>query len=520
MASKQKITLDQPQAIPLDRLRLSDANVRRIKPGQSVTELADSIARRGLLHNLNVRPILDMKDAGDVRRMRAIAEETSELVRRYKGSYSGEHGDGISRSEFVEPLFGATLTRAFETVKDAFDPDNRLNPGKIVRAPKFDDRSLFRFKPDYAVSAPMKTALDWSDWGGFGSAVEMCNNNGTCRKLAGGAMCPSYRATGEEQHLTRGRANSLRLAISGQLGKDAFTSPEMKRTLDLCVSCKACRRECPTGVDMAKMKIEFLHHYHARHGLPLRERLIAAMPHRLENLSHNAEIARFDQKYNVVGRLQKMFSDADTAQVIAGSILGFGEFVITSVFETFTVIVMTIYFLGSLPTIRVALMSLVPRSRRPRVALLSDGVLERMGGYVSGAMIVAALAGLAAFLMLTVLQVEFLLPLALLIALTDLIPLVGATIGAVLVTVIVFLESPTKALVVGLFFIAYQQFENFVIYPRVMSRSVDVPPMVAVIAALIGAALLGVVGALLAIPLAAGAIYLFREVVQPRQDAM
>lgn len=248
--------------------------------------------------------------------------------------------------------------------------------------------------------------------------------------------------------------------------------------------------------------------------------LIAAMPHRLENLSHNAEIAGFDQKYNVVGRLQKMFSNADTAQVIAGSILGFGEFVVTSVFETFTVIVMTIYFLSSLPTIRVALLGLVPRSRRPRVALLSDGVLERMGGYVSGAMIVAALAGLAAFLMLTVLQVEFLLPLALLIALTDLIPLVGATIGAVLVTLIVFLESPTKALIVGLFFIAYQQFENFVIYPRVMSRSVDVPPMVAVIAALIGAALLGVVGALLAIPLAAGAIYLFREVVQPRQDAM
>ena len=122
------------------------------------------------------------------------------------------------------------------------------------------------------------TALDWSDWGGFGAAVEMCNNNGACRKLAGGAMCPSYRATREEQHLTRGRANSLRLAISGQLGKDAFTSPEMKRTLDLCVSCKACRRECPTGVDMAKMKIEFLHHYHARHGLPLRERLIAQMP--------------------------------------------------------------------------------------------------------------------------------------------------------------------------------------------------------------------------------------------------
>ncbi|WP_449410727.1 FAD-binding and (Fe-S)-binding domain-containing protein [Methylobacterium komagatae] len=228
---------------------------------------------------LHVRPILDMKQGGDVAKMRAIAEETSDLVRRYKGSYSGEHGDGISRSEFVEPLFGATLARAFETVKDGFDPENRLNPGKIVRPLRMDDRSLFRFKPDYAVTTPARTALDWSDWGGFGAAVEMCNNNGTCRKLAGGAMCPSYRVTKEEQHLTRGRANSLRLAMSGQLGTEAFTSPEMKRTMDLCVSCKACRRECPTGVDMAKMKVEFLHHYHARHGLPLKDRLIGLMPH-------------------------------------------------------------------------------------------------------------------------------------------------------------------------------------------------------------------------------------------------
>ncbi|MDP4004689.1 FAD-binding and (Fe-S)-binding domain-containing protein [Methylobacterium sp. NEAU K] len=227
---------------------------------------------------LHVRPILNMKDGADVKRMRAIAEESSELVRRYKGSYSGEHGDGISRSEYIAPLFGPVLTRAFETVKDAFDPENRLNPGKIVRPLAMDDRALFRFKPDYAVTQPLKPALDWLEWGGFGSAVEMCNNNGTCRKLAGGAMCPSYRVTREEQHLTRGRANSLRLAISGQLGADAFTSPEMKRTLDLCVSCKACRRECPTGVDMAKMKVEFLHHYHARHGLPLRDRLIGLMP--------------------------------------------------------------------------------------------------------------------------------------------------------------------------------------------------------------------------------------------------
>ncbi|WP_375142336.1 FAD-binding and (Fe-S)-binding domain-containing protein [Bradyrhizobium sp. CCGB12] len=227
---------------------------------------------------LHVRPILNMKTEEGVKAMRAIAEEACDLVRRFKGSFSGEHGDGISRSDFIEPMFGGTLTRAFAEVKDAFDPGNRLNPGKIVRPYHMDDRSLMRFPPGYRTSAPAKTALDWSEWGGFGGAVEMCNNNGTCRKMAGGTMCPSWRVTRQEQHLTRGRANTLRLAISGQLGPEALTSPEMKETLDLCVSCKGCKRDCPTGVDMARMKIEFLHHYHTRHGLPLKERLIAYLP--------------------------------------------------------------------------------------------------------------------------------------------------------------------------------------------------------------------------------------------------
>ncbi|KAF0226622.1 MAG: D-lactate [Beijerinckiaceae bacterium] len=262
-------------AVPLDRLADYTDAVTAVfaKHGTRGTWYAH--ASVGCLH---VRPILSMKDETGIRAMRAIAEETAELVKRFEGSYSGEHGDGISRSEFIEPLFGPRLTRAFEAVKDAFDPDNTLNPHKIVKPHAFDDRTLMRYPEGYVSGLPGPTALDWSDWGGFSGAVEMCNNNGTCRKLAGGAMCPSYRVTRDEQHLTRGRANTLRLALSGQLGADAVLSPQMKATMDLCVGCKACQRECPTGVDMARMKVEFLHHYTARHGLTLKDRLIAYLP--------------------------------------------------------------------------------------------------------------------------------------------------------------------------------------------------------------------------------------------------
>jgi FAD/FMN-containing dehydrogenase/Fe-S oxidoreductase len=227
---------------------------------------------------LHVRPILNVKQQEGVRKMRSIAEAACELVKTFKGAYSGEHGDGISRSEFIAPTFGARLTSAFEAIKDQFDPRGRLNPGKLVRPYRMDDRSLMRYAPGYHTSEPARAGLDWSEWGGFGGAVEMCNNNGACRQFVSGTMCPSYRATRDEQHSTRGRANSLRLAISGQLGPDAFTAPQMKATLELCVSCKGCRRDCPTGVDMARMKIEFLHHYYARHRRPLRERLISQLP--------------------------------------------------------------------------------------------------------------------------------------------------------------------------------------------------------------------------------------------------
>ncbi|MFA5913247.1 MAG: FAD-linked oxidase C-terminal domain-containing protein [Burkholderiales bacterium] len=243
---------------------------------------------------LHVRPVLNMKQDG-AKQMRAIAEEACELVRNYKGAaYSGEHGDGLVRTEWIEPIIGSRLTRALEEIKDLFDPRGLMNPGKIVRGTKQDDRSLFRFKPGYAAQQ-LDTALNWSEWNapgataaadgvdaasgqGFIAAVEMCNNNGHCRKFDAGTMCPSYRATGNERDLTRGRANTLRLALSGQLGAGAFTSDAMREAMDLCVSCKGCKRECPTGVDMAKMKIEFLYHYVKRHGISLKDRLIAWLP--------------------------------------------------------------------------------------------------------------------------------------------------------------------------------------------------------------------------------------------------
>jgi Fe-S oxidoreductase len=246
---------------------------------------------------LHVRPILDMRRDGAAK-MRAIAEEASALVREYKGAFSGEHGDGLVRTEWVGWQFGPRLSRAFEDIKDLFDPAGLMNPGKIVRGTKMDDASLFRFRPDHRVQK-LEPALDWSAWNvqsdaatgsltppgtggdpahGFAKAVDMCNNNGHCRKFDIGTMCPSYRVTRDEVHLTRGRANTLRLALSGKFGPEGLASDAVWEALDLCVSCKGCRRECPTGVDMAKMKIEALYQRQRKRGISTRDRLIADLP--------------------------------------------------------------------------------------------------------------------------------------------------------------------------------------------------------------------------------------------------
>jgi FAD/FMN-containing dehydrogenase/Fe-S oxidoreductase len=258
-------------AVPLEHLAEYTDRLTRVfeKHGTRGTWYAH--ASVGTLH---VRPVLDMR-AGDATKMRAIAEEACAMVKQYKGAYSGEHGDGLVRSEWIEPFFGPRLTACLGEIKSWLDPKGLMNPGKIVNPTKMDDARLFRFPPGYATKTPI-AVLDWSEWGGYDKAVEMCNNNGHCRKFDAGTMCPSYRVTRDEVHLTRGRANTLRLALSGQLGDGA--EEEVKRALELCVSCKGCKRECPTGVDMARMKIEFLAQYRTAHGLSLRERAIAWLP--------------------------------------------------------------------------------------------------------------------------------------------------------------------------------------------------------------------------------------------------
>ncbi|MCE7506741.1 FAD-binding protein [Polynucleobacter sp. IMCC30063] len=276
---------------------------------QALTEVFTKHGSRGTWYahasvgTLHVRPILDMRRDG-AQKMRAVAEEAAELVRRYKGAYSGEHGDGLCRGEWISWQFGPKITAALGAIKTAFDPHHLFNPGKIIDPPKMDEQILFRYPPNYAI-IPLKPALDWSAWDvqnnpvteaisapgtggdpalGLTKAIEMCNNNGHCRKFDAEVMCPSYRVTRDEKHLTRGRANTLRLAMSGQLEQDEISlsdplaSDAVKEVMDLCVSCKACRRECPTGVDMAKMKIEFLQRYKKRVGHSVRDLLVAYLP--------------------------------------------------------------------------------------------------------------------------------------------------------------------------------------------------------------------------------------------------
>jgi FAD/FMN-containing dehydrogenase/Fe-S oxidoreductase len=219
---------------------------------------------------LHIRPVINLKTARGLEQVRAIANDITDLVLEFGGTISSEHGDGRARSPFLERMYGPRLMQAFRELKQAFDPENRLNPGNIVQSPGITEH--MRYGSQYVTWEP-RTLLDFGSQGGFAAAVEMCNGVGVCRKTLEGTMCPSYMATRDEEHSTRGRANALRAVLSGALPASDFTSRRLYEVMDLCLECKGCKAECPSNVDMAKLKYEFLYHYYQAHGLPLRNRL-------------------------------------------------------------------------------------------------------------------------------------------------------------------------------------------------------------------------------------------------------
>jgi FAD/FMN-containing dehydrogenase/Fe-S oxidoreductase len=223
---------------------------------------------------MHIRPLINLKDESEMHKMVSIANAISDLVLEFNGAMSGEHGDGLARSHFNAKLFGPALYDAFRQVKRAFDPKNLMNPGKIVDAPAMTES--LKISPRYKPWEP-RTTLDFGAQGGFARAVEMCSGMAECRKKLDGTMCPSYMATLDEEHSTRGRANALRSAISGRMPEQEFTGKRLYEVMDLCLECKACKAECPSNVDMAKLKYEFLDHYHRANGLPLRNRIFGGI---------------------------------------------------------------------------------------------------------------------------------------------------------------------------------------------------------------------------------------------------
>ena len=256
---------------------------------------------------LHIRPVLNLKDAGDVARMRRISAEVTDLVLEYGGSLSGEHGDGLARSEWNEKMFGPAIYRAFCRVKQAFDPGQLLNPGRIVHAPPMTDH--LRYAPPYQ-PIELPTVFDYSRQEGFVRSIELCNGNGACRKMQGGTMCPSYRATLDEKDTTRGRANALRLALSGEQPALA-NNHEVYDVLDLCLMCKACKAECPSNVDMAKLKAEFLQVYYQDRQRPLGHLLMAGV-HRMNRFAAPfAPLVNFLQNRRSLRWLLEKFAGID-----------------------------------------------------------------------------------------------------------------------------------------------------------------------------------------------------------------
>ena len=266
---------------------VEDTAVSPDKLPEYIRQFRDIVSKHGTVASyyahasvgtIHIRPLINLKKADDIVRMRAIAEDIRDLVLAYGGAMSSEHGDGLVRSEWNEKMFGTPLYEAFKAVKAVFDPNGIMNPGKIIANQKMTDN--LRFGPAYQAEE-INTYFDFSGDGGLSRSIELCNGVGACRKKLVGTMCPSYIATLDEEHSTRGRANVLRAALSGKLDGEGFTSQRVYEALDLCLECKGCKGECPSNVDMAKMKYEFLAHYYEKHGLPLRNRVFG----RIETLN-------------------------------------------------------------------------------------------------------------------------------------------------------------------------------------------------------------------------------------------
>ncbi len=255
-------------AVPTEHLGDYIGQILEFCQSRGVSVAQYGHASVGLIH---VRPILNLKSAEDIEHMKSISEESFRLVRRYGGSLCGEHGDGLVRSAYIERFFGKQLYQAFRKIKDAFDPQNRMNPGKIVDPHPIDED--LRYGIDYKVPEFM-TEFRMVNDGSFTAAVEMCSGVGTCRQTLHKTMCPSFRATMNEEDSVRGRANALRMAIAGQLGDINLGGSEVHEVMDLCLSCKACKAECPSNVDMAKLKGEFLRYYRLQNGTTIRDRIV------------------------------------------------------------------------------------------------------------------------------------------------------------------------------------------------------------------------------------------------------
>jgi FAD/FMN-containing dehydrogenase/Fe-S oxidoreductase len=265
----KSISYVEDTAVAPDRLHDYISRFQEILTANNAQAGFYAHASVGLLH---IRPVINLKTADGIAKFQRIANQVSDLVLEFGGALSGEHGDGLVRSPFQRKMFGPTLYEAFCQIKRAFDPDGILNPGKIVHAPPLVQN--LKFGTDYQ-TRQFDTVFDFSEFGGISRAAEQCGGVGACRKTLVGTMCPSYMATRDEADSTRGRANALRMAISGQLGSEGLADSSLLDVLDLCLECKACKSECPTGVDMARMKSEFLHQYHCRHGASGRTRLLS-----------------------------------------------------------------------------------------------------------------------------------------------------------------------------------------------------------------------------------------------------